>query len=136
VRSRVYLHKSAKESMGALRWALRNGRVPREAYLDNGKQFIAKEFKREARSHGIRLIFGRPYHPRGRCKIESYHKVLWSELITQVRFKSLAHFKTELRKFDRRYNCWRKSQALGWKTPAEIYTDKRNFRKAGVKNRP
>lgn len=127
VRSRAYLHKSAKESIDALRWALRKGRVPREVYLDNGKQFVAKEFKREARSHGIRLIFGRPYHPRGRGKIEGYHKVLWRELISQVRFSSLAHFKRELRKFDGRYNQWRKQEPLGWKTPASIYDDKRYF---------
>jgi putative transposase len=136
VRSRVYLHKSAKESVDALRWALRNGRIPREVYLDNGKQFIAKEFKSEARSRGIKLIFGKPYHPRGRGKIESYHKTLWTELITQVRFRSLSHFKTELWKFDRRYNHWRKSQALGWKTPAEIYTDKRYFRGPDLNGRP
>jgi len=132
VRSRVYLHKSAMESVDALRWALRNGRVPGEVYLDNGKQFIAKEFKREARSHGIKLIFGKPYHPRGRGKIESYHKALWSELITQVRFRCLSHFKAELWKFDRRYNYWRKSQAIGWKTPASIYNDKRYFNRERV----
>lgn len=129
VRSGVYLHKSAKESIDALRWALRKGRIPREVYLDNGKQFVAKEFKREARSHGIRLIFGRPYYPRGRGKIESYHKVLWMELISQVRFSSLAHFKSELRRFDRRYNHWRKQEPLGWKAPASIYNDKRYFNK-------
>ena len=129
VRSGAYLHKSARESIDALKRTLRRGRTPREIYLDNGKQFIAKEFKREARSHGIDLIFGKPYHPRGRGKIESYHKVLWGELISQVRFSSLAHFKSELKKFDRRYNHWRKSQALGWKTPASIYNDRRYFNK-------
>lgn len=128
-RSGAYLHKSAKESIDALRRAVQKGRVPREMYLDNGKQFIAKEFKAELARYGIKPIFGKPYHPRGRGKIESYHKVLWAELITQVRFSSLAHFKRELRKFDRRYNHWRKSQSLGWKTPAEIYNDRRYFSK-------
>jgi putative transposase len=129
VGSGVYLHKSAKEAIDALRHALRKGRIPREVYLDNGKQFVAKEFKREARSHGIRLIFGRPYHPRGRGKIEGYHKVLWREMISRVTFSSLAHFKRELRKFDARYNHWRKQEPLGWKTPASIYNDKRHFNK-------
>jgi len=131
VGSGAYLHKSAKESMDALNRALRKGRTPRELYLDNGKQFIARAFKREARSHGIRLIFGKPYHPRGRGKIERYHKVLWRELITQVRFTSLAHFRRELRRFDKRYNNWRKSEALSWQTPASIYNDERYFNKRG-----
>jgi putative transposase len=136
VRSGAYLHKRADESIDALRRALRRGRLPREIYLDNGKQFVAKEFKKEVRKFGIKLIFGRPYHPRGRGKIESYHKVLWAELISQVRFSSLSHFKRELRKFDRRYNHWRKSQSLGWRTPAEIYNDTRYFRESGAKGRP
>jgi transposase InsO family protein len=132
VRSGAYLHKSSRESVDALKRALRKGRIPRELYLDNGKQFIAKEFKREARSHGIRLIFGKPYHPKGRGTIESYHKVLWAELISQVRFSSLAHFRGELRKFDRRYNGWRKQEPLGWNTPASIYYDARYFNKRAV----
>jgi putative transposase len=136
VRSGVYLRKRADESIDALRCALGRGRLPREIYLDNGKRFVAKEFKREAKESGIKLIFGRPYHPRGRGKIESYHKALWAELISQVRFSSLAHFKRELRKFDRRYNQWRKSQSLGWKTPAEVYNDARYFRRSAVKRRP
>jgi len=129
IASRAYLHKGAIESVDALRHAFRKGRMPREIYLDNAKQFIAHEFKEEARRHGIKLIFGKPYHPRGRGKIEGYHKALWRELITQIRFSSLAHFRGELRKFDRRYNYWRRHQSLGWKTPAEIYNDKRYFNK-------
>jgi transposase InsO family protein len=130
VKSGVYLHKGADEAIDALHCALRKGRrIPREVYLDNAKQFTAKEFKAELVKYHIKPIYGKPYHPRGRGKIESYHKVLYRELITQVRFSSLTHFKTELRKFDRKYNYWRKSQALGWKTPAEIYDDKALFNK-------
>jgi putative transposase len=106
--SGAYLHKSSKESIEALRGALQNGRAPREVYLDNGKQFIAKKFKAELAKYRIRPIFGKPYHPKGRGKIESYHKFLWRELISHTRFSSLAHFKHELTKFDRRYNYWRK----------------------------
>jgi transposase InsO family protein len=129
VGSGAYQHKSAKEAIDALQAALRKGRAPREVYLDNGKQFIAKEFKAELASHHIRPIYGKPYHPKGRGKIEGYHKVLWNDLIAQVRFESLAHFKRELRRFDRRYNDWRKSQSLGWNTPASIYTDPRYYNK-------
>jgi transposase InsO family protein len=129
VRSGAYLHKSAKEAIDALQRALRRGRIPREMYLDNAKQFTAKEFKAELAKYHIKPIFGKPYHPQGRGKIERYHKALWEELITQVRFTSLAHFKRELRRFDRRYNYWRKSQPLGWKTPAEIYNDSTYFNK-------
>ncbi len=129
ITSKAYLHKSAIEAVDALRNALNKGRIPREIYLDNARQFTSKEFKAELAKYHIRPIYGKPYHPRGRGKIERYHEVLWRELITQVRFSSLSHFRRELRKFDRRYNYWRKSQALGWKIPASVYNDKRYFGK-------
>ncbi len=137
VRSKAYLRKGKEEATNALWWALRAGRKPREIYLDNGTQFVSKLFKREAETHGVKLIFGRPYHPRGRGKIEAYHKVLYRELISLKKFKSLSHFRRELWKFDRMYNYWRKQEILGWRTPAEIYFDKKYFnrRKPKLKKR-
>lgn len=129
VKSKVYLHKGKKESVNALRHALKKGRIPREIYLDNGKQFIAKDFKAEALKHGIKIIYGKPYHPRGRGKIEAYHKVLYRELICAIKFTSLTHFRQELRKFDKKYNKWRRQEVHNWKTPSEIYTDCRYFNK-------
>jgi transposase InsO family protein len=70
--------------------------------------------------------------PEREGKIEGYHKILWRELISRVAFSSLAHFKTELRKFDRRYNEWREQEPLDWNTPASIYLDSRYFNKKGT----
>ncbi len=127
--SKAYTRKGAEEAINALQWALRKGRIPREIYLDNGKQFVSKVFKAEAKKYGIKLIFGKPYHPQGRGKIESYHKILYRDLISVKTFKSLSHFRKELRKFDNKYNNWRKQEVLGWKTPASVYNDERYFNK-------
>lgn len=124
VRSKVYLHKDAASAVNALQWALRKGRIPREIYVDNGKQFVSKAFKSEAQKHGIKLIFGRPYNPRGRGKIERYHQTLYRELITLKKFRSLSHFRRELWNFDQRYNYWRKQEILDWMTPASATTTK------------
>lgn len=132
VQSKVYLRKGAAEASNALAWALRKGRAPRQIYLDNGKQFVSKAFKASV-PKGIKLIYGRPYHPKGRGKIEAYHKVLYRELITLRNFTSLSHFRRELRKFDARFNNWRKQEILGWRTPIEIYNDKRYFNKQNPK---
>lgn len=129
VRSKAYLDKSADSSTNCLEWALHRGRVPREIYLDNGKQFIAKTFKQKAKQYGIKLIFGKPYHPRGRGKIEKYHGALYRELIAVKHFRSLAHFRRELWRFDRQYNNWRKQQILDWQTPASVYFNKKFFNK-------
>jgi len=127
--SKAYTRKGSEEAVNALRWALKKGRIPKAIYLDNGKQFISKRFKEEAKKYGIKLIYGRPYHPQGRGKIESYHKILYRELICVKKFNSLSHFRKELWKFDRRYNNWRRQEILGWQTPNSIYNNKRYFNK-------
>lgn len=129
VRSKAYLNKSAAAAVNCLRWSLSSGRIPRQIYFDNGKQFTAKEFRQEAESHKIKLIFGTPGHPQGRGKIEAYHKILYRELIVLKRFSSLSHFRKELWKFDQKYNKWRKQEILGWTTSAKVYFDKRYFNK-------
>ena len=129
IKSKVYLRKGAVESVNCLCWALRNGRIPKQIYLDNGKQFIAKDFKKEAANYGIKLIFGKPYHPRGRGKIEAYHKALYRELIAIKQFKSLSDFRKQLWKFDNQYNNWRKQEILVWNTPASVYNNKKYFNK-------
>jgi transposase InsO family protein len=129
IMSKVYLDKSAESSINALQWALRKGRIPRGIYLDNGKQFAAKVFKAEAAKYHIKLIFGKPYHPKGRGKIERYHKVLYRELIALKEFKSLSEFRRELYSFDMKYNNWRKHEILGWNTPTSVYNNKRYFNK-------
>lgn len=129
VKSKAYLRKGKEEAINALQWALRNGRIPKQIYLDNGKQFVSKDFKKEAEKHGIKLIFGKPYHPRGRGKIEAYHKALYRELIAIKQFKSLSDFRKHLWNFDNQYNNWRKQESLGWQTPASIYFNKKYFNK-------
>ena len=111
VKSEAYLHKGADEAIDALRRALSKGRIPREVYLDNAKQFTAAEFKAELQVN-IRPIYGKPYHPRGRGKIEELSQGPGQRADNTGQVPSLSHFRREFRKFDRRYNCWRKSQFL------------------------
>ena len=127
--ARAYTRKRAAEAVNALWWALRNGRKPVAVYVDNGTCFIAKDFKAFCRKQGIRIIYGRPYNPRGRGKLERFHKVLFLELIAQVRFRSLPHFRRELWLFRRSYNRERLHGGIDWKTPAEVYHDRRLMRR-------
>jgi transposase len=47
VKSKAYLHRGAKEAINVLYHALKKGRIPKEIYFDNGKQFVADDFKKE-----------------------------------------------------------------------------------------
>ena len=97
VASGAYLHKEAKEAVGSLRRALRKGRMLREIYIDNARQFIAKEFKDEAKGHGIKLIFGRAYHPRGQDRGISQGTVEGFDNTDQVLVLSIFQRGAELR---------------------------------------
>jgi transposase InsO family protein len=81
--------------------------------VDNGTCFIAKEFKAFCKEQGVRVISGRPYNPRGRGKLERFHGTLFQELISQVRFHPLSHFRRELWLYRRRYNRPRSTTTEG-----------------------
>lgn len=68
-------------------------------------------------------------------KLESYHKTLYRELISQKEFTSLSHFRRELWKFYKKYNEWCKLSCLGWTTPASVYNGKRYLKKRGYKTK-
>jgi transposase InsO family protein len=133
VMSRAYKRKRAAEAANCLWWALRSGRRPKAVYVDNGTCFIAKDFKRFCERQEIRIIYGRPYNPKGRGKLERFHGALFRELISQKRFRSLSHFRREMWLFRRSYNKERLHGGIEWKTPAEVYNDKKLMRKGAIK---
>jgi putative transposase len=135
VMARAYRRERAREASNSLWWALKNGRVPKAIYVDNGSCFISEEFRRFCEERGIPIIYGRPYNPRGRGKLERFHGILTQELVGRVRFRSLAHFRRELWRYRRVYNLHRLHGGIGWSTPSEIYTDRRLMREE-VLNRP
>lgn len=69
------------------------------------------------------MIYGRPYNPRGRGKLERFHGILTQELVGRVHFRSLSHFRRELYQWRRRYNRARIHGGIGWATPYEVYHD-------------
>ena len=59
------------------------------------------------------MIYGRPYHPRGRGKLERFHGVLTQELVGRIRFRTLSHFRRELYAWRRTYNRVRMHGGIG-----------------------
>ena len=133
VMARAYRRERSREAINNLWWALKHGRKPKAVYVDNGSCFISKEFRTFCEEHGVRVIYVRPYNPRGRGKLERFHGILTQELVGRVRFRSLPHFREELYDYRGRYNGTRIHGGIGWKTPAELYHDPRLKRKGPVK---
>jgi putative transposase len=124
VMARAYRHERAREAINNLWWATKRGRQPKALYVDNGSCFISQEFRRYCEGHAIRVIYGRPYNPRGRGKLERFHGILTQELVGRVRFRSLSHFRREIRSWRTKYNEQRIHGGIGWKTPVEVYADR------------
>ena len=135
VMARAYLRERAREATNNLWWALKNGRTPKAVYVDNGSCFISKEFRHYCEVRGISVIFGRPYNPRGRGKLERFHGILTQELVGRVHFRSLGHFRRELYRWRRSYNRSRIHGGIGWKTPAEVYFDRKLMRRESLSTR-
>jgi len=97
-------------------------RTPKAIYEDNGSCFISKQFRGYCEEHGIHVIYGSPYHPQGRGKLERFHKSLTQELVGRVRFRSLSHFRQKPHGYRSHYNRTRHHGGIGWKTPTRLTT--------------
>lgn len=129
VMARAYPRERAREATNNLWWAFKSGRQPKAIYVDNGSCFISKEFRRFCEERKIQVIYGRPYNPRGRGKLERFHGILTQELVGRVHFRSLGHFRRKLYRWRRQYNRTRIHGGIGWKTPAEVYNDRKFMRR-------
>jgi transposase InsO family protein len=134
VMARAYRRERAREAINNLWWATKSGRKPRAIYVDNGSCFIAKEFRHYCEGQGIRVIYGTPYHPPGRGKLERFHGTLTQELVGRYRFRSLAHFRQKLYGYRGRYNRTRLHGGIGWKMPSEVYHDPKLMNRERVRS--
>jgi transposase InsO family protein len=124
VMARAYRRERVLEAPNNLWWAAKGGRQRKALCVDNGSCFISRKFRDFSEKKGIRVIFGRPYNPRGRGKLERFHGILTQELVGRVIFRSLSHFRRELDLWRQKYNQRRIHGGIGWKTPAEVYNDR------------
>lgn len=53
-------------------------------YTDNGSGFVSDIMSGYLKAHGIRHIFGTPYHPQGRGKIERFNRSIKEKLCLVV----------------------------------------------------
>ena len=135
VMARAYLRERTREATNNLWWALKGGRKPKALYVDNGSCFISKEFREYCEARGTSVIYGRPYNPRGRGKLERFHGILTQELVGRVHFRSLSHFRRELYQWRGKYNRTRLHGGIGWATPHEVYHDPKLMSRKRVRSR-
>jgi putative transposase len=133
VMARAYRRERTREATNNLWWAIKGGRQPKALYVDNGSCFVSKGFREYCAGRDISVIYGRPYNPRGRGKLERFHSILTQELVGRVPFRSLSHFRRELYQWRHRYNETRIHGGISWKTPAEVYNDPKLMRRGSLR---
>ena len=70
----------------------------------------------------IQVLHGRPYHPQTQGKEERFHRTLKTELLQFEKFKNIDHCQRRFNYWRNKYNQERPHEAIGFKTPANIYT--------------
>ena len=84
---------------------------------DNGKQFIAKDFKEFIRLSGMSHVRTSPYYPQSNGKIERWHKTIKKNCIRPAILLSQEDANRTIAEFINYYNYERLHSAIGYVTP-------------------
>ena len=118
----------------ALRDALGQGQ-PEVFNTDQGSQFTSLEFTQVLQEHGVKISMD----GKGRYKDNIFVERLWRTVkYEEVYLKAYANTteaRRELRAYFRFYNDQRPHQALGYRTPAEVFHGNQTVREEESKDR-
>lgn len=119
---------NAKAAEAALEEALINrygilGRAKDDLTLrsDNGLVFTSKRFTKTVYQYGLKQEFIRPHTPQQNGMVERLIRTVKEQCLWLHHFESLEEARQALRKWFHYYNEHRPHQALGMKTPREVY---------------
>ena len=99
------------------------GRVTAPLILrsDNGLVFSSKRFTSTVKAYGLTQEFITPYTPQQNGLVERLIRSIKEECIWLNNFKDIQHAKAQIAAYVRFYNSHRPHQALGYKTPKEVF---------------
>jgi transposase InsO family protein len=98
--------------------------------LDHGSQNTAHLFMDDARWLGFELAYTYVGNPQGNAIVERVIGTIKRECIWHHRFKNLAEAERIISEYIERYNTRRRHSSLGYRTPAQAYTDSLKLNKA------
>jgi putative transposase len=92
-------------------------------YTDNGSGFVSNVMSGYLEAHGIRHIFGTPYHPQGRGKIERFNRSIKEKLCLVV-YCSPEELKKAVTEAIKTYNAT-PHESLDNVSPNDVYTGRK-----------
>lgn len=96
------------------------GAWPQLISLDNGSEFVSRDFDAWAYSRGIKLHFIEPGKPVQNCFIESFNGRLRDECLNEHVFADLDEAEQVIERWRQDYNSCRPHGSLGKRTPEEF----------------
>lgn len=93
---------------------------PPDLLSDNGAGFIGEVLSGYLGAHGIKHIFGRPYHPQTQGKVERFNRTTKSKTINLIVYCSPDELQAALREMVWKYNHTPHS-SLNNVSPADVY---------------
>jgi putative transposase len=96
------------------------GSFPERIQVDNGTEFISKDFDRWAYENGVTLDYSRPGRPTDNPFIESFNGSFRDECLNTNWFLSLEDARSKIESFRRDYNEFRPHSSLQGKTPDQV----------------
>ena len=97
-----------------------NNAVPKRIQVDNGSEFISKDFDRWAYDNKVILDYSRPGKPTDNPFIESFNGSFRDECLNVNWFLSLDDAHDKINGWVNEYNCFRPHSSLNEMTPTEF----------------
>lgn len=94
--------------------------LPKRIKVDNGPEFISKDFDRWAYWNKVELDFSRPGKPTDNAFVEAFNSRFRQECLNQHWFLSLEDAREKIERWRLQYNNYRPHSSLGYKTPKEF----------------
>lgn len=91
---------------------------------DNGKQFVAKDFREYLRDCGLKQVRTSVYYPQSNGKIERFHGTIKTEEIRKQSYLSIDDARRQIDRYIHYYNEERLHSALYYLTPKEVFDGK------------
>lgn len=98
--------------------------TPRRIQVDNGSEFISKDFDRWAYENKVTLDYSRPGKPTDNPFIESFNGSFRDECLNTNWFLSFEDAKEKIEGWRKEYNQFRPHSSLDGKTPQEVFFDR------------
>lgn len=103
-----------------------NALVPKRIQVDNGSEFISKEFDKWAYENNVTLDYSRPGKPTDNPFIESFNGSFRDECLNMHWFLSLEDAYEKINAWISEYNHFRPHSSLNNQTPAEFIESDRS----------